>query len=674
MIDPTDLRHAIMREIATNRRGAHRVVFRHRHMLPTPPFHNHIIDAIHGPHPQVVIEAFRDAAKSTVAEEAIVIGALFCEFRNAVIIGASYERARDRLNSIKNEFVVNEEINQLFGNMEGPRWGEGRIVLNNGVCISALGSGMSMRGTKYLDARPDFALIDDLEDEESVRTPEARDQTMHWLYRTFIPAMAKHHRIRFLGNRLDNDAVIVRLAKDPAWRHLRFPIMGQADTGKERFDLPAGKWVALWPEKYSLDDIAAKRAEYERQGLLHDFNCEYMCEADDPGARLFSEGMAPTVAHVRTWEAVMAAYDPARTTGSKSAMTGKAVFSWIRNKLVVWEGDARLWLPDQIIDDMLECDQKWGLTELGVEATGLEEFIMQPLRHRALLHAQLLPVRRLVPPQGKDGFIRGLQPHFKAGEVEFVNVSAEARGQLLSFPTGRKDFPNALAYALKMRAGLPVYEGFSRAHVQEGLIRSRSTPFWLAVNATAQYTAAILLQVVDGQVRVHADWLREGPPGEVLADVVTAASLECGATVRLVVPPVVGHAVDTVGLRVAARGLQLRLTSGGDGEKGRDKIRQLLQARKRDDPMLMLAYSARWTLNAFAAGYAYEVTKRGTLSQEPVEGPYKVLMAGLESFVAVLTLLPDARTDERRTAYAADGKPYTTIMAVPQTHQEMKRG
>jgi hypothetical protein len=670
--EQTDEQRSLFLELGQNRRLAHHVLFQHRHPLATPSFHYRIIDAFHGPHPQVVIEGFRDSAKSTRAEEALVIGSLWRDFRNAVVIGASYPRAKERLTAIKNEFVVNPYINQLFGSMEGPTWGEGRIVLNNGVCLTALGSGMSMRGTKYLDARPDFVLVDDLEDEESVRTPEAREQMMHWLYRTLVPALNKgaagtvNYRIRFLGNRLDSDAVIVRISKDAAWRHLRFPVMGQEDTpeAQERYDLPPGRWVPLWPEKFSLEDIARKRAEYERQGLLHDFNCEYMCEAEDFGSRLFTDGQARTVAHTRTWEAVYAAYDPARTVGTRSAMTGKAVFSWINNRLVIWEGDAQLWMPDQIVDDILTTDDTWSPVELGVEATGLEEFIMQPLRHRALQRRQLLPLRRLVPPRGKDSFIRGLQPFFKAGEVEFVNVTAEARGQLLAFPTGRKDFPNALAYALMLRPGLPVYDGFSRAHVKDTIPRTRQ-PWWLAVQATAQYTAAVLLQVVDGGVFIHADWVREGPPGEVLADVVGVANLEAAAVCRVVVPPIGVGAVDTVGLRVAGRASQLQLRNGGDVVRGRQAVRELLGKRRREEPQLQVAAGARWTLNAFAGGYAVAMNKRGQAEREPVDGPYKVVMEALESFVAVMSVVSDADPDldNKRYAVAADGRRYITIRA-----------
>jgi hypothetical protein len=642
------------------------VIFKHRHPIRTPGFHHIIQDAFHGPLPQVVIEGFRDAAKSTVAEEAFVLGSLFEEFRFGVVLGASLPRAKERLAAIKNEYVVNDAIIQLFGHMQGDTWGEQKIVLANKVCIMAVGAGQSMRGMRYLDDRPDFVLIDDLEDEESVRSPEARDGMMQWLYRTFLPALKKGaagtvaYRVRFMGNRLDADAVIVRISKDNAWYHLQFPIMAQHLDGVERLDLPDGKWMALWPEKFSLDEIAAKRQEYARLGLLHAFNCEYMCEAEDPATRLFKAGDAKTIARVRTWEAVFAAYDPARTVNASSAMTGVAVFSWIGSRLVVWRGDARLWLPDDIINDILQTDERWSPVEIGVEATGLEEFIRQPLRHRALQRHQLLPMRDLIPPKGKDTFIRGLQPLFKSGEVEFVEVSDEARTQLLSFPSGRKDFPNALAYALIMRPGLPIYEA-GREHVTEDLLRIPNQPWYLVLNATNKFTCGILLQVVDGQVRIHADWVREGPPAGTLGEVVRGARSDAGGNVRLVVPHNRGSHSGDPALLVAAHSIQATdIRTGGDPNRGRLAIGDMLQRRRREQPLFLCHSAARWVLNALAGGYGFSAGRKGELTREPNDNVYRVLMEGLEGFCAHLGGL-DRPEHPAREAMGADGKPYLTI-------------
>ena len=151
--------------------NAHRTLFAHRHPNQTPDFHFRIIEDLHGSSRRVLLLAFRGAGKSTLAEEAITIGACWRRFRNHIIIGESATRACERLAAIKHELDFNPYIRTVFGDLHGPTWNEDKIVLTNGVVIQAFGRGQSLRGTKHDDQRPDRCLIDDIEDEESVSSP-----------------------------------------------------------------------------------------------------------------------------------------------------------------------------------------------------------------------------------------------------------------------------------------------------------------------------------------------------------------------------------------------------------------------------------------------------------------------------------------------------------------------
>ena len=101
-----------------------------------------------------------------------------------------------------------------------------------------------------------------------------------------------------------------------------------------------------------------------------------------------------------------------------SATTGKAVWSWIGRRLIVWELKAERWSPDEIIADILDTNDRYSPVWLGVEKTGLNEWIMQPLRQAA--RGRLLPIRGVEAPRGKLDFIRSLQPFFAAGEVLII--------------------------------------------------------------------------------------------------------------------------------------------------------------------------------------------------------------------------------------------------------------
>jgi hypothetical protein len=168
--------------------------------------------------------AFRGGAKSTLSEEAILVEACLRKLKNGVILGESETRAVERLRAIKHEIEFNPYIEELFGSLVGPTWTDTRIVLANGIALQAYGRGQSLRGVKHLDHRPDRLFVDDLEDNEAVATPEARDKWLKWFFSVVIPAMAPEARIRIAGTPLDPESLLMRLSNDPDWTTHTYPI------------------------------------------------------------------------------------------------------------------------------------------------------------------------------------------------------------------------------------------------------------------------------------------------------------------------------------------------------------------------------------------------------------------------------------------------------------------
>ncbi len=640
-------------ELAMNRPLAHAVLFAHRHPARTPEFHHEIIELIHSGLPNVLFLAFRGSAKSTLMEEATVIQACLGEFKNKVILGATRARAIDRLTAIKYEIEYNEKIQYLFGDMKGVTWNEDKIVLSNHVCIQAFGPGQSFRGVKHIEWRPDRLDVDDLEDEETIRDIETRASLRSWLRRVVFPALAPWALTRVYATPLDPDALPMHLQRMENWTHRTYPIYRVT---------PAGEKEALWPALYPIEWVETKEKEYAADGAAQEFAQEYMCVPEDPATKAFTESMLKVEPRVRTWHAVYATYDPARSVGRKSATTGHCVFSWLGSRLVIWRGGADMWLPDQIIDDIAAVDERYTPVAIGVETTGLVEFIEQPLRQRALKLGRPLPIVHLKPPRGQQDFIRSLQPYFRAGEIEWAGpIDPEARAQLLSFPTGKRDFPNALAYALYMRPGQPVYQEFGRESVMDDLPMVNGEPLWLAVNATPQYTTGVLVQAVHGGLRVLRDWAIEGPPGENLGDIVRAACLETSGSVRVRCPPQHFAEYDTLGLRAAAGHIPIELRATALPTQGREELRSLMTRSRAGTPLLLVSAQARWTLNGLSGGLARAHGRGGMLADEPAMGPYKVLIEGLESFAGALRSVDD----KERVAYATSpkGRRYITSLA-----------
>ena len=641
--------------LGVDRYLAHSVLFRHRHPNITPEFHKRILDLWYSSSPRVLIMAFRGAAKSTLSEESIIINALFKDFKNGLILGETYERAVERLTSIKHEFEANPFIEDLFGYQVGTTWQEGKIVLQNGVMVQAFGRGQSLRGSKYLDQRPDMVFGDDMENEDAARTPEARQKTREWFWGTVIPALDPRHTIRVAATPLDADALPHSLQTHANFITLKVPIYSVGENGEGE--------VPAWPDRFPLRKIEELRKELYRLGLSHKWQQEYMCEAEDPQQKAFTSDLFKVRPQVKTWQATWAFYDPARTVKVTSATTGVAVWSWINNRLVVWDAYGKLWKPDEIIQDIFKTNETYAPVAIGVEPDGLEEFILQPLRHAQLRYGAVVPFRPIRAPRSKLDFIRGLQPFFKGGEIEFAKELPDLVEQLLSFPTGRIDVPNALAYAIRMRPGLPVYEDFDTdRHIDEQVFTRRSLRCYVAWNATATCTSAVLFQFDNGVLTILKDWIREGEPNQTVSYIASEVSLEVGSgTVKHYVGSAHYKLGDTIGLRAALRSAGCDITMSGDVLKGRGAFQQLLTASPKGRVGVATSIDARWTLNALSGGYARGIKKNGVLTDEPDDTVYKCLMNGLEGVLSFTVGQSDK--DGTRYEYTDDGRKYLSARA-----------
>jgi hypothetical protein len=348
------------------------------------------------------------------------------------------------------------------------------------------------------------------------------------------------------------------------------------------------------------------------------------------------------------------------------------VASWQRGRLVIWEASANLWRPDEIVDDVFETDRLYSPVLIGVEEDGLNEFIMQPLRHAQVARDRLVPVRPLKAPKGKFDFIRSLQPFFRAGEVTMAGPPEAFTGltsQLLNFRPGYSgpiDAPNALAYFLKLRPGGPVYDGFTNDNVASNL-DSVPAPVWLALDAGLGHLGGVVCQFRQGQCRVLADYLVEGDATVEIERLATQARLEASDTghdLRICAHRRHFEAYERGGLKAAAQREGLRLIKGGDDAKGRAELVRLIAARPRGVPGLAVSSRATWTLRALQGGYARRVMRDGRLSADPEDNAYALIARALESVVA-LSVAGQTSEDDKdlRYDYTADGRRYLSARA-----------
>ena len=628
--------------------AAHQVLFARRHTAEPAIFHEELVEEFWGPHQYGQVLGFRGSAKSTYGEEDIAIAALLRVYRNILIIGASETRAAERLAAIANELKTNDAIEQIFGQVIKGQGTQTKLVTDWG-CVQAMGRDQDIRGLKHLDWRPDFVFVDDFEDKDNVQTPDGRNKTLNWFLAELLPACTPNRRVRVRATPMDAESVPMRLMNEAKWPTRIFPI--------EIIDMDSQTRRATWPSQFSLDWIDNEKKTYARLGKLDIWAREYMCEAVSDSDRTFTREMIRVRPQARTWEATYAMIDPARTINREtSATTGHAVWSWKQRRLIVWESDGRFLRPDAIVEDIFRINDIYSPVWIGIEEDGLNEWLMQPIRREMVRRGLFVPVRAMRAPRSKFSFIGGLQPLFMGGDVEFAQPLPELEVQLLGFPRGRIDAPNALAYAVPMQPGLPVYDSFSMEHVVENPLTERRSCY-LALNAERSMVTGVLLQHASGRTRILADYVMEGDPPLVTADVVREAQLEARAQVEIVMGPQHFEQWGNVGLAQAVRLLAQQPSAGTAPEKGRLWLRDAFSRLNRGVPSVQIATRAHYVLNGLAGGYCRVVGRRGELMAEAETGVYRTLMEGLESCLGLLSFQVEG-ADDGAYSFTPDGRRY----------------
>jgi|SRR5215469_2378409 len=626
-----------------DRFAAHEEVFRHRHEDAPALWHRELSDCFWSPEGRQVILGFRGGAKSTFAEEHVAVAGLEGAFRCCVFIGPSETRAAERLGAVAAELRLNDLLLTLWPDPLDPLGQtQTKITLRNGAVILALGRGQDIRGLKQVTSRPDLVIVDDFEDAENVLSPEGRRGMLRWFLRELRLACHPRARMRVLATIMHADCVPMQLVR-AGWPVKYFPVAYLDADGVEQ---------ASWPARFPMAWIERERLEYQKHGEAGIWEMEMMCNAADDQSRDFRAEYFRVEPRVRTYEPVYCMFDPARTVRASSAATGIVVFSWVGNKLVVWEDRTGFYRPSELLEIMFELEERYHPVLIGFEEVGLEEWALEPIRNEAAKRAVFLPLQPLRSPRDKLTFIRGLEPHARGGEIVLARELPDLVGAFAGFPRGRIDGPNALAYALILRPGLPVYEDFlPSVHVAERIFWPRGEPLYLALNADGAYTTGALVGHANGRTVIIRDWVREGDPGVGAAQIVREAGLAAGARIDVSLPPAHFDQWHNIGLVQAIARIPSAVRQGGAADRGRDFLRRGLAHFSRELPAFSVAVDARWTLAALSCGYA-----RKPGNPEPTPGVYRILMEGIESTMALAGV--GIADENAHWSFTSDGRRY----------------
>lgn len=422
------------------------------------------------------IAAPRGHAKSTTLTFKGSLHAVLYEYKHYIIIlSDSSDQAESFLDAIKTELEENEYLIEDFGKLEGNKvWRSNVLLTKSNIKVEAIGSGKKIRGRKHKNWRPDLIVLDDIENDENVRTTEQRNKLRNWYYKAVSKAGDDYTDMIYIGTMLHYDSLLANVLKNPSYKAIKYKavlsfshsdLWDEWETiytniensnheqealdffNKHKEEMLEGTEV-LWEDKLSYYDLMIiKVSEGDAS-----FNSELQNEPINPEDCLFNPEWYDYYNELEMdFNSkdfyFYGAVDPSLGKTSKSDYS--AIITLAKNKssgyLYVLDADIARRHPDVIINDILE-KERWlrktyntGYRKFGCETVQFQWFLKEELSKASARAGLYLPIEEINSSNDKVLRVQTLQPDVKNKYIKFNPKHKLLLEQMTQFPMGSHD-------------------------------------------------------------------------------------------------------------------------------------------------------------------------------------------------------------------------------------------
>lgn len=431
----------------------------------------------------------RGHAKSTNFTFKDTLHSILYQYKHyPIIISDSGDQAEGFLEDIKVELEDNPHILQDFGRLQGDKvWRSSCILTSTNIKVEALGSGKKIRGRRHRNWRPDLLVLDDIENDENVQTPEQRRKLKSWFEKAVSKAGDTYTDIMYIGTILHYDALLANVLKNPRYRSKTYRAIIQEAENTALWE----QWESIYTNLFDPDHVENARSFYEANKAAMDagtevlwsekftyydlmemrvsegaasFNSEMQNEPIDPDNADFLEEWLDWY---EDGEAdfkdkrfvIVGANDPSLGKNKRadtSSIIDIALDTHTGYMYVVGASVERR-KPDVIIKDIFETNRRYkrdygkGYYKFGVETIQFQYFFKEVMVALSLEAREYLPIEEIQSTVNKELRIRSLQPFVKNKWIKFNRKHKELIKQLLEYPMGRNDdAPDGLQMAVAL--------------------------------------------------------------------------------------------------------------------------------------------------------------------------------------------------------------------------------
>ncbi|MDR0829857.1 MAG: phage terminase large subunit [Prevotellaceae bacterium] len=374
------------------------------------------------------------------------------EINTVVVVSKSQESARKLLSDLQEQLEFNELYIKDFGaQVKNGWWADGEFVTKDDTFFIALGRGQSPRGLKHKGNRPDYIVIDDIDDDEMCRNSKRVKETVEWCLTALFGTMsAGRGRFVCVGNKISKTSVLAELSKREGTYHTQVNILNK-------------NGIPSWKENYSLQEVERMHKYIGERN----FQKEYMNNPITEGAVFTSKNINyGTMLPIKEYRQLICYTDPSfkNTTTSDykaTALVGKTTDGYYH--LIKMFAD--ITSVSNMIDWHYQIyDYVAGRVPVMyyMEANFMQDLFMDEFRKVGEMRGYHIPI--IGDKRGKgDKFARieSMQPLFERNMVLLNEKERDSKGmkvleeQLLMFERGSRahdDAPDALESAIWMLA------------------------------------------------------------------------------------------------------------------------------------------------------------------------------------------------------------------------------
>ena len=416
------------------------------------------------------VAAPRGHAKSTNLTFKDDLHAILYQYKHYILIlSDTYDQASSFVSSIKED----------FGDLVGKIWREDVIVTKTNIKVQAKGAGQKVRGLKHKNWRPDLIVLDDVENDELVRTVEQRRKLENWFYKAVSKCGDTYTDFIYIGTMLHYDSLLAKVMKNPLYKSIKYKAVMEfsksplwdrweeifTDLDDDNREQSADNFFennkeemlkgtkVLWEEKLSYYDLMKMKVS---EGDAS-FNSEEQNEPINPDDCLFNEEWFdyynPFEVDFSNGFEFFGFVDPSLGKSKKSDFSAIITIAKETDTgyMYVEDADVERRHPDKIISDIIDKAKriqkqyKAKYKVFGAETNQFQWFLKEQLAKESAKQNVYLPIEEVNQSSDKVLRIQTLQPDIKNHYLKFNKNHKRLLEQLKYFPMAdHDDAPDAL--------------------------------------------------------------------------------------------------------------------------------------------------------------------------------------------------------------------------------------